>query len=267
MKVTVLGCGGSGGVPLAGRAPGGYWGNCDPENPRNRRRRASILVEQGGTVVLVDTSPDLRLQMMDAGITRLDAVLYTHAHADHCHGIDELRWIVYAQKTRVDAYMDMRTSEVMTRRFSYAFASSADPASFYTPLLTDHLIEGPFTVGALDVLPFVQDHGEREISLGFRFGPVAYSTDAVELDELAFEVLDGVEVWIVDCLREAPHPTHAHFAKTLEWIARVRPRRAILTHMNHTVDYEALATRCPPGVEPGYDGLVIEVDTEAPPIG
>ena len=127
--------------------------------------------------------------------------------------------------------------------------------------LTERLIKGPFTVGALEVLPFVQGHG-RETSLGFRFGPVAYSTDAVELDELAFEVLDGVEVWIVDCLREAPHPTHAHFARTLEWIARVKPRRAILTHMNHTLDYDALAARCPPGVEPGYDGMVIEIAAE-----
>jgi phosphoribosyl 1,2-cyclic phosphate phosphodiesterase len=261
MKVTVLGCGGSGGVPLAGREPGGHWGDCDPANPRNRRRRVSILVEQGGTVLLVDTSPDLRLQMMDAGITRLDAVLYTHAHADHCHGIDDLRWIVYAQGGPIDAYMDMPTSETMTRRFSYAFASSADPASLYTPLLSEHLIEGPFTVGALEVLPFVQGHG-RETSLGFRFGPVAYSTDVVELDELAFEVLEDVEVWIVDCLREAPHPTHAHLAKALEWIARVKPRRAILTHMNHTLDYDALAARCPAGVEPGYDGMVIEAVAE-----
>jgi phosphoribosyl 1,2-cyclic phosphate phosphodiesterase len=263
MKVTLLGCGGSGGVPLAGREAGGHWGNCDPSNPRNRRRRVSVLVEQAGTSVLVDTSPDLRLQMLDAGIERLDAVLYTHAHADHCHGVDDLRWIVYAQGRPIDAYMDMKTQETMTRRFPYAFASSADPASFYTPLLIERLIEGPFKVGALEVLPFVQGHG-RETSLGFRFGPVAYSTDVVELDALAFEVLDGVELWIVDCLREAPHPTHAHFAKALEWIDRIKPRRAVLTHMNHTVDYDALAARCPPGVEPGYDGLVIEVETEAP---
>ena len=261
MKVTMLGCGGSGGVPLAGREAGGHWGDCDPSNPKNRRRRVSILVEQAGTSVLVDTSPDLRLQMLDAGIEKLDAVVYTHAHADHCHGIDDLRWIVYAQGAPIDAYMDPQTREALTLRFAYAFASSANPKSLYRAILTDRTIEGPFTVGGVEVLPFVQGHG-RETSLGFRFGPVAYSTDAVELDELAFEVLDGVEVWIVDCLREAPHPTHAHFAKTLEWIERVKPRRAILTHMNHTVDYDALAARCPPGVEPGYDGLVVEVEVE-----
>jgi phosphoribosyl 1,2-cyclic phosphate phosphodiesterase len=263
MKVTVLGCGGSGGVPLAGREAGGHWGNCDPSNPRNRRRRVSILVERAGTSLLVDTSPDLRLQMLDAGIERLDAVLYTHAHADHCHGIDDLRWIVYAQGAPIDAYMDRQTRDALTRRFAYAFTSSADPKSLYRALLADRSIAGPFTVGEIDVVPFVQGHG-RETSLGYRFGPVAYSTDVAELGETAFDVLAGIEVWIVDCLREAPHPTHAHFAKTLEWIDRVRPRRAILTHMNHTVDYDALAARCPSGVEPGYDGMVIDIGAQTP---
>ena len=261
MKVTVLGCGGSGGVPLAGRDVGGYWGACDPANPKNRRRRVSILVEsgdgEGASHILVDTSPDLRQQLIDAGVTDLDAVVYTHAHGDHCHGIDDLRWFVYARGGPIDAHMDAHTREVLLRRFGYAFAASANPSSFYKPLLTDHVIEGPFQIGDIPVVPFTQGHGP-ETTLGYRFGPVAYSTDVVELDEAAFAALAGVEIWIVDCLRLEPHPTHAHFDKALEWIARVGPRRAVLTHMNHSLDYDALAALCPPGVEPGYDGLVLE---------
>ena len=256
MKVTILGCGGSGGVPLPGRAPGGYWGNCDPANPKNLRRRVSILVEQDGTTILVDTSPDLRQQILDAEISQIDAVLYTHAHGDHCHGIDDLRWFVYDRGGPIDAYMDPRTRQTLIERFSYAFASSAEPGAFYKPLLTDRTIDGPFQIGPIEVVPFVQDHG-LEQTLGFRFGPVAYSTDVVELDDAAFEVLKGVELWIVDCLRLEPHPTHAHFEKALSWIERVGPRRAILTHLNHTVDYADLAARCPAGVEPGYDGLTV----------
>ncbi|MFQ5773147.1 MAG: MBL fold metallo-hydrolase [Kiloniellaceae bacterium] len=258
MKVTVLGCGGSGGVPYVDGTPGGNWGRCDPGNPRNRRRRVSILVEQGGTVLLVDTSPDLRAQLLDAGVSRLDAVLFTHAHADHAHGLDELRGLVYARRAPLEAYMDEATHAELTARFAYAFASSRDPRNPYRPLFTDHVINGPFRVGALDIIPFTQGHG-LETTLGLRFGPVAYSTDVSALDEAAFAALEGLEVWIVDCLRDAPHPTHSHLAQTLAWIARVRPERAVLTHMNHQIDYEDLRSRCPPGVEPAYDGMVIEV--------
>jgi phosphoribosyl 1,2-cyclic phosphate phosphodiesterase len=258
MKVTILGCGGSGGVPLAGGEPGGHWGNCDPDNPKNRRRRVSILVEEGGFAILVDTSPDLRLQILDAGISHLDAVLFTHDHADHCHGLDELRWLVYRRRGPIDAYMDAKTRDELTRRFAYAFASSRDPANIYPPMLEDHVIDGPFQLGGLPITPFVQGHG-RETTLGYRIGRIAYSTDVVNLDEAAFRVLDGVELWIVDCLRNEPHPTHTHFAQTLQWIERVAPGRAVLTHMNHTLDYQELASRCPPGVEPGYDGLVVEI--------
>ena len=259
MKVTILGCGGSGGVPLAGRAPGGTWGACDPKEPKNRRRRASILVEEGATKLLVDTSPDLRLQMLEFGITDLHAVLYTHAHGDHCHGIDELRSLVHGRGAPIPAYMDPATRTRLTRRFEYAFSSSQDPNSLYKPLLEDRPVEGPFTIDGLEVRPFIQGHGQGETTLGYRFGGLAYSTDAVTLDEAAFGALEGVEVWIVDSLRDAPHPTHSHFEQTLAWIARVKPQRAVLTHMNHTVDYAALAARCPPGVEPAYDGLAIEL--------
>jgi phosphoribosyl 1,2-cyclic phosphate phosphodiesterase len=258
MRVTVLGCGGSAGVPLAGREPGGTWGKADPANPKNRRSRVSVLVEEAGTRLLIDTSPDLRQQILDNDITALDAVLFTHAHADHSHGLDELRGLVYSRGGPIDAYMDPRTRELLTTRFDYAFASSRSPNNLYPPLMTDRVIDGDFAVGPVTVQSFVQEHGP-ESTLGFRLGDFAYSTDASALDEAAFAALEGVKLWIVDCLRDEPHPTHSHTEQTLEWIARVKPGRAVLTHMNERLDYDELLSRCPPGVEPGYDGLVIEV--------
>ncbi len=258
MKVTILGCGGSGGVPFADGTPGGNWGVCDPGNPKKRRRRVSILVEQDTTVLLVDASPDLRAQLLDAGVGRIDALLFTHAHADHCHGLDDLRAMAYARGRPIDAYMDPGSREVLTRRFGFAFTSSRDPESLYTPVLNDIPIEGAIELGGIAVTPFVQGHG-RETSLGYRLGEMAYSTDAVSLDEAAFAALAGIKLWIVDCLRDRPHPTHSHLTQTLEWIERVGPARALLTHMNHELDYEDLKSRCPAGVEPAYDGLLVEI--------
>lgn len=262
MKLTVLGCGGSGGVPVAGREPGGNWGAADPANPKNRRLRVSVLIEAGegeaATRILIDTSPDLRQQILDNRITALDAVLFTHAHADHSHGLDDLRGIVYARRRPIAAYMDAATRDALTTRFAYAFVSSRGPDNLYPALLEDHVVDGPFRVGEVPVTPFVQQHGP-DSSLGFRCGDIAYSTDASALDEAAFAALEGVKLWVVDCLRDEPHPTHSHVAQTLEWIARVKPQRAVLTHMNERLDYEELRRRCPPGVEPAYDGLTIEV--------
>jgi len=258
MKMTILGCGGSGGVPLAGGVAGGTWGACDPGNPKNRRRRVSILVEAAGTRILVDTSPDLRRQLIDNEITALDAVVYTHDHADHTHGVDELRYLSYVNQSPIDAFMDAKTRRSLTRRFDYIFTSSCSASNPYKPMLNDRLIDGPFEIGPVPVLPFTQQHGGTT-SLGLRFGDIAYSTDASDLDEAAFDALAGVRIWLVDCLRDEPHPTHSHFAKTLSWIARVKPERAILTHMNHQIDYAELLSRCPPGVEPGYDGLTVEI--------
>ncbi len=263
MKITVLGCGGSGGVPFADGTQGGNWGVCDPDNPRNRRRRVSILVEQGGTTLLVDASPDLRAQLLASGTGPLDAVLFTHAHADHCHGLDELRAMAQARGGPIDAYMDRPTRELLIRRFDYAFTSSHDPDGFYPPIMNDIPVEGPpmkgpIEIGGVGVVPFVQQHG-RETSLGYRFGDAAYSTDVSGLDEAAFSALRGVKLWILDCLQDRPHPTHSHLTQSLEWIARVGPARAVLTHMNHHIDYEDLKSRCPPGVEPAYDGMVLEV--------
>jgi phosphoribosyl 1,2-cyclic phosphate phosphodiesterase len=255
MRVIILGCGPSGGVPLIGSD----WGECDPANPKNRRRRASILLQQGEAMLLVDTSPDMRTQLLDAGIGRLDGILFTHAHADHCHGIDEVRALNRAMGQSVAIYASAATMAELRQRFGYIFRPS-DPAAgatFYKPSLIPTLIEGPFEVAGVRVVPFVQDHGFTT-SLGFRFGGFAYSTDLVALDEPGFAALEGIETWVVDCYRRTPHPTHTHLARTLEWIARVKPKRAILTHMDVELDYETLRRELPGGVEPAYDGMVIE---------
>jgi len=248
MRVTVLGCGTSGGVPRAD----GYWGDCDPTEPRNRRRRASILVEAGGARILVDTSPDLRAQCLDHDIRRIDAVLYTHAHADHTHGIDELRGFALKTGERIPVWGDRATLATLQRRFDYIFQSKTG----YPAVCTVREINGPFQAAGIDVLAFRQEHGPV-MSLGFRFGSIAYSTDLNGLDEVAFAALAGVDVWIVDALRLQPHPTHAHLETTLAWIERVRPRRAILTHMAWDMDYRTLLEELPPGVEPAYDGQVV----------
>jgi phosphoribosyl 1,2-cyclic phosphate phosphodiesterase len=252
MKVTILGCGSSNGVPLIG----GNWGACDPANPRNRRTRVSILVEQGDTTLIVDTSPDMRQQMLACALKKLDAVLYTHAHADHCHGIDDLRSVNWMQQRPVDIYADPVTLATLTKNFSYIFHGVGE-GEYYKPSVIAHEITGTFQVGAIGITPFVQDHGYSK-TLGYRFGDVAYSTDVHSLDDAAFDALHGIKTWIVDCVRETPHPTHSHLAQTLEWIARVKPEHAFLTHMNHLMDYDTLVQKLPAGVLPAYDGLVLE---------
>jgi phosphoribosyl 1,2-cyclic phosphate phosphodiesterase len=254
MKVTVLGCGGSGGVPLIGD----YWGACNPNNPKNRRLRVSILVEEGDTTILVDTSPDLRQQALAVGLKRLDAVLFTHAHADHLNGIDDLRPVNRMIDRALDVYGTPETIAEIRERFGYVFAPIHPGVGFYKPVLTPHEFTGPFRIGDIPVVPFEQDHGFGKTT-GFRIGNIAYSTDVVEMPDSAFAALSGLDLWIVDCLRFEPHVTHAHLEKTLAWIGRAKPKQAVLTHMNHDVDYDEVAARCPPGVEPAYDGMVIEI--------
>jgi phosphoribosyl 1,2-cyclic phosphate phosphodiesterase len=254
MRVTVLGCGASTGVPVIGP----NWGRCDPADPRNRRRRASVLVEIGSTVILVDTSPDLREQLIDAGVSRLDAVVITHAHADHLHGIDDLRSVNRLMQCAIPLYADAKTLAEIARRFGYVLKPVEEPGRYYKPTLEPHEITGPFEIAGIRVAPFAQDHG-FSTTLGLRIGGFAYSTDVTELDEAAFAEIAGIELWIVDCLRREPHPTHSHLAKTLAWIARVQPRRAVLTHMDQSLDYRELSAELPEGVEPGQDGLVIEL--------
>jgi phosphoribosyl 1,2-cyclic phosphate phosphodiesterase len=255
MKVTMLGCGPSWGVPRIG----GSWGACNPANPKNRRRRVSVLVEEGDSRILIDTSPDLREQLLDAEVNGLEAVLFTHAHADHLHGIDDLRMVNQLIGKSLPIYADAQTLGEIRKRFGYVLPDLEPQArGYYKPVLAPHEIAGPFTAAGLAIVPFAQDHG-YSVTLGFRIGSFAYSTDVVKLGEDAFAALVGIELWIVDCFRRRPHPTHSHLAQTLAWIDRVKPRRAVLTHMHESLDYDELRRELPPNVEPGHDGLVVEL--------
>ncbi len=260
LRATILGCGSSGGVPRLG----GDWGDCDPTNPKNRRRRCSLLLERFGeggvTRVLIDTSPDMREQLLDVGVGHLDAVVYTHSHADHVHGIDDLRMIVFNSRRRLPVYADHATQDALLSRFGYAFVQPA--GSPYPPILDLNTISGPLEIsgagGSIPLVPFRVDHGSMD-ALGFRIGGLAYLPDAVRIYEESWAALQGLECWIVDALRYKPHPTHAHLALTLEWIARAAPRRAVLTNMHVDLDHARLEAETPAHVTPAYDGMVVEV--------
>jgi phosphoribosyl 1,2-cyclic phosphate phosphodiesterase len=260
LKVTILGCGTSGGVPRVGN----HWGACDPSNPKNRRRRCSVLVQreggEGTTNVLVDSAPDLREQLLDTGVGWLDGVLYTHDHADHTHGIDDLRMVSYNMRKRVAVYHDEATGRSLKERFAYCFDTVRK--SEYPPILESHVIRSGETFrihgagGVVKALPFRQQHGSGE-TLGFRFGGIAYSPDVSDLPEESLMLLENLDVWIVDALRYTRHPSHFSVEEALGWIARVKPKRAVLTHMHVDLDYEELTRELPKGVVPGYDGMVL----------
>lgn len=260
LRFTILGCGSSAGVPRLGSG----WGACDPNNPRNRRRRCSLLVERFSgphvTRLLIDTSPDLREQLLDADASHLDGVLYTHPHADHTHGIDDLRAFALHQRRRIDVYLDAATARSLHTRFAYCFETP--PGSSYPPILREHRIEPGIPVsvagagGTIQALPVLQMHGDIH-SLGFRIGSLAYSCDLNGLPENSEAALAGLDVWIVDALRYAPHPSHWTLNETLDWIARLKPHRAILTNMHVDLDYDTLRNKLPPGVEPAFDGMQV----------
>jgi phosphoribosyl 1,2-cyclic phosphate phosphodiesterase len=266
LTFTILGCGSSMGVPRVALG----WGDCDPNNPKNRRRRCSLLVERGSgdavTRILVDTSPDLREQLLDAQVTSLNAVFYTHGHADHTHGIDDLRPLFIKARRRVDTYLDEPTGRLLEKKFGYCFETPA--GSGYPPILQAHRVaagqridvEGPG--GVISVLPVLQRHGEIT-SLGYRFDGLAYSCDINGLPDESIEAMSGLQVWIVDALRDAPHPSHFTLADALAWIERLQPKRAILTNLNPEFDYEALRARLPSHVEPAYDGLRVALPLTA----
>jgi phosphoribosyl 1,2-cyclic phosphate phosphodiesterase len=259
LKFTILGCGSSMGVPRVALG----WGSCDPNNPKNRRRRCALLVERAQgpgevTRVLVDCTPDLRMQLLDAEVDWLDGVLITHEHADHTHGIDDLRPLFVHKRRRVDVWFDEPTARSMHARFGYCFTKR--PGSDYPPILTEHrLVAGTAVTvegqgGPIEALPVLQNHGDIP-SLGFRFGNVAYSADIKSLPPDSLAAMAGLDVWIVDALRKAPHPSHFNLDEALEWIARVKPKRAILTNLHSDMDYASLCASLPAGVEPGYDGM------------
>src|ERR1700690_1061284 len=263
LKFTILGCGSSMGVPRVALG----WGACDANNPQNRRRRCSLLVTRANpkgevTGVFVDCSPDLRMQLLDAQVDWLDGVLITHEHADHTHGIDDLRPLFVHKRRRVDVYMDEPTAQAMHVRFTYCFTKA--PGSDYPPILTDHrLVPGQRVSvdgqgGPIEAVPVPQNHGDIP-SLGFRFGNVAYSADIKSLPEAGLAALAGLDVWIVDALRRAPPPSHFNLDEALDWIARVKPKRAILTNLHTDMDYAELRSILPANVEPGFDRMSFAV--------
>ena len=261
LRLTILGCGSSGGVPRIAEG----WGACDPANPKNRRRRCSVLVErfgsQGATTVLVDTSPDLREQLLDADVKRLDAVLLSHPHADHTHGIDDLRPLCLFMRRPVDIYMNEQTSLRVTDAFSYIFQTP--DGSSYPPIANERRltagklcrVEGPG--GAIEAMPFDLDHGDIS-ALGFRFGGLAYTPDVKRIPEASVPFLEGLDLWIIDALRDRPHPSHFSLDDALKWIEKMRPRRAILTNLHADLDYETLRAKLPANVTPAYDGMRVE---------
>ena len=260
LRVVMLGCGGSAGVPQIGGADGfGDWGACDPNQPRNRRTRSSIVIEGPAGRLLVDTSPDMRHQLLTCGIPRIDAILFTHAHADHVLGIDDVRILNRVANKPLDTYATERTLAELDRRFDYAF-KPWQPPHFFRPVLVPHTIKFGDTIDVvgLQVQVFEQDHGYLS-TLGLRVGGFGYSTDVVKLNDAALAILKGVDTWIVDCFQRQAHTTHANLEQVVAWCERIRPRRVILTHMGFDIGWGWLQKKMPKGIEAGYDGLVLEM--------
>lgn len=262
LRFTILGCASSGGVPRIG-PKGPIWGDCDPGNPRNRRRRCALLVQRigpgGKTTVLIDSGPDVREQLIDAGAGWLNALVLTHDHADHVHGIDDLRMVVFNRRERLPCWMDDRTEATMNQRFGYVFETP--PGSSYPPIMDRCRIDGPIRVdgrgGEIVCETFEVPHGDI-IALGIKVGPVVYTPDLSDMSAAAWEAVAGADCWITDALRYRPHPSHAHVAQALDWIRQAAPPRAILTNLHVDIDYETLMVQTPDHVEPAYDGLVLE---------
>ena len=258
MRFTILGCGSSGGVPRLG----GNWGDCDPDNPKNRRQRCSLLVERvtvnGTTSVLIDTSPDLRNQLLAADIGRLDGVIYSHIHADHVHGIDDLRMIVINMRERLNVWADAATQSGLFERFGYAFVQPEN--SPYPTILEMNTIDGDVTIsgagGDVTLTPIKVNHGAMD-ALGFRILDLVYMPDVAKIDEAGWAQLANLDCWILDALRRTPHPTHSHFDQSVDWMARAAPRRGILTNMHIDLDYQAVEDETPDYINAAYDGMTI----------
>lgn len=260
MRITILGCGGSTGVPTIGGADGrGDWGACDPADPRNRRTRSSIVIEGPAGNVLVDTGPDMRAQLLACGIPRIDAIVFTHAHADHITGLDDVRLLNRITGKPLPTFGTDPTLEEIRRRFDYAFKPWEGP-NFYRPVLEPKVIAAGDTIetAGLRIATFDQDHHVMR-TLGLRIGKFAYSTDLVRLGEAAFAALAGIDTWLIGCFQRAPHLTHAHLQLVLAWRARLGVRRTVLTHMGTDMDFAWLQRHLPEGVDVGVDGMVLEI--------
>ena len=257
MRISILGSGSSGGVPIVGVG----WGACDPNNHKNRRTRPCLLMDVAGKTYLFDTSPDLREHLLSEDIGHLDGVFFTHAHADHLNGLDDLRGINRAMHAPLNIYCDQQTLEAITERFQYALTPLAEGSRrYYKPVLIPTTICAgqTFFVDEIQVSVFDQDHGFSR-TLGYRIGNFGYSTDLVSLPEAGFEALAGIHTWVIGSFANQPHKTHVHVAKALEWINRLKPVRAILTHLGPDLDYNALSAELPEGVFAAYDGITVEV--------
>ncbi len=259
MRVTVLGSGSSSGVPGIGLG----WGDCDPNEPKNKRTRSGLLIEIDDLTILFDTSPDCREQLLMADVTHIDAVLYTHAHADHCHGIDEMRWLCQSMNSSIPIYGQEDCLNELQERFAYCFTSLDETAHnyFYKPVLIPNSLPKPyqpFKIKNIEIIPFEQDHGFSK-TLGFRIENFAYSTDVVHLDDTAFGILEGVDTWVLGCLRPTEHQTHIHTNLALEWFDKINVQNGYLTHMSVFMDYSTLCHDLPKHIRPAYDGLSFEV--------
>lgn len=261
LRVTILGCGSSGGVPQLGGEDGhGAWGVCDPAEPRNRRTRTSAMVEgPDGRRLLIDAGPDLRQQLLAAGGGPPEAVAFTHSHADHVMGIDELRIVNRLRNGQIDAFGTYVTLSTLRTRFDYAFHPPG-PQGFFRPSLAPRPVAPGETVemAGMQVRVLRQDHRVME-TLGFRIGRFAYSTDVVAMPEESFAALEGLDTWVVGCFQRKPHPVHAHVDLVREWSARLKPRRTVLTHMGYDLDWAWLVANLPPGIEPAHDGMILEI--------
>jgi phosphoribosyl 1,2-cyclic phosphate phosphodiesterase len=263
LTLTILGCGSSAGVPR----PALGWGACDPDNPKNRRRRCSLLVERttthGTTRIVVDTAPDLREQLIDARVDHIDAVFMTHEHADQTHGIDDLRSVVMHQRRRIPVYLNQSTAKDIMHRFSYCFVSP--PGSDYPPILTQHAVEGGESHsiegkgGTITLSAFNLQHGNIP-ALGYRIGDAAYTPDVNDIPPESWHALEHLDLWILDGLRHTAHPSHFSISDALSWIDRFKPRRAVITNMHADLDYEALRRTLPADVVPAYDGMLLTLE-------